>query len=124
MKKTLIVDDSMTMRRIIKNILSQLGYDDEDIYEAKDGEEAWELIQDIDLDLILTDWNMPNMNGLELVKKIKSDNNYSDIPILMITTEGGKSEVVTALKAGVDNYIVKPFGATVLQEKIKAVYED
>ncbi len=117
----MVVDDSSTMRRIIKNTLSRLGY--KDILEAADGAEAWDVMQNNkdDIGVLITDWNMPNVNGLELVKKVRSDPAFSDMPIIMVTTEGGKTEVITALKAGVNNYIVKPFTPQVLKEKLEAV---
>ena len=115
--KILIVDDSSTMRRIIGNVVQQLGVAKDDFDEAEDGVVAWKLFQENDnYDVVLTDWNMPNMNGLELVKTLRSVN--KTIPIVMITTEGGKGEVITALKAGVNNYIVKPFSAEILKEKL------
>jgi two-component system chemotaxis response regulator CheY len=118
--KILVVDDSSTMRRIIKNTLNRLGHSD--LLEAEDGAKAWELMQNSDgIDVLITDWNMPEMNGLELVKKVRSEEKYEDMPIIMVTTEGGKAEVITALKAGVNNYIVKPFTPQVLQEKLEAV---
>jgi two-component system chemotaxis response regulator CheY len=118
--KILVVDDSSTMRRIIKNTLARLGY--KDIVEAGDGVEAWQAMQENpDIGIVITDWNMPNMNGLELVKKIRAEEKYKDVPIIMVTTEGGKKEVITALKAGVNNYIVKPFTPQVLKEKLEAV---
>jgi len=119
--KILIVDDSSTMRRIIGNVVMQLGYTKENFNEAEDGVKAWKLLQESNYDIILTDWNMPNMNGLELVKKVRSEGNHQKTPIIMITTEGGKNEVITALKAGVNNYIVKPFNAEVLKEKLDGV---
>lgn len=116
----LIVDDSSTMRRIIKNTLQRLGY--EDILEAEHGLQAWEILDSIDgIKVLITDWNMPEMNGLDLVKKVRADGRFSDIPIIMVTTEGGKAEVITALKAGVNNYIVKPFTPQVLKEKLEVV---
>jgi two-component system chemotaxis response regulator CheY len=116
--KILVVDDSSTMRRIIVNTLAKLGY--KDTVQAADGVEAWEAFQSAsDIGIVITDWNMPNMNGLELVKKIREVN--KEIPIIMVTTEGGKAEVITALKAGVNNYIVKPFTPQVLKEKLSAV---
>lgn len=119
--KILVADDSSTMRRIIKNTLNRIGYDD--ILEGNDGVEAWELIdKNPECDIVLTDWNMPNMNGLELVKKIRADERFKKIPIVMITTEGGKMEVVTALKAGVNNYIVKPFTPQVLKQKLEDLF--
>ena len=118
--KLLVVDDSSTMRRIIKNTLQRLGY--EDILEAEHGVEAWGILDTTGgINVLITDWNMPEMNGLDLVKKVRADERYKDIPIIMVTTEGGKAEVITALKAGVNNYIVKPFTPQVLKEKLEVV---
>ena len=118
--KLLVVDDSSTMRRIIKNTLARIDYND--VVEAEDGVQAWTYLdQNEDIELLITDWNMPEMNGLELVKKIKADDRFSQIPIIMITTEGGKAEVITALKAGVNNYIVKPFTSQILKEKLALI---
>jgi two-component system chemotaxis response regulator CheY len=115
--RILIVDDSSTMRRIIGNVVQQLGVSKQDFDEAEDGVVAWNLYQkNHNYDVVLTDWNMPNMNGLELVKTIRGVD--KKVPIVMITTEGGKGEVITALKAGVNNYIVKPFSAEILKEKL------
>jgi two-component system chemotaxis response regulator CheY len=129
--KILVVDDSKTMLRIITNSLIRVGIPKENIDTAEDGIQAWDLLSNPSLDLstgeekqydiILTDWNMPNRNGLELVKLIRKSKEYEDTPIVMITTEGGKIEVITALKAGVNNYIVKPFTPQVLQEKLRAI---
>ncbi|MDX9961983.1 MAG: response regulator [Aliarcobacter sp.] len=119
--KILIVDDSSTMRRIIGNVVMQLGFTRDNFEEAEDGVKAWKLLSEAHYDVILTDWNMPNMNGLELVKKVRSEGTHQKTPIIMITTEGGKSEVITALKAGVNNYIVNPFNAEVLKEKLDGV---
>ena len=118
--KLLVVDDSSTMRRIIKNTLARLGY--KDVLEGADGVEGWNsLDSNPDIEMLITDWNMPEMNGLELVKKVRADDRFKDLPIIMVTTEGGKAEVITALKAGVNNYIVKPFTPQVLKEKLGAV---
>ncbi|WP_428738878.1 chemotaxis response regulator CheY [Sulfurimonas sp.] len=118
--KLLVVDDSSTMRRIIKNTLARLGY--KDVLEGADGVEGWEQMNTHpDIEMLITDWNMPEMNGLELVKKVRADDRFTDLPIIMVTTEGGKAEVITALKAGVNNYIVKPFTPQVLKEKLGAV---
>lgn len=118
--KLLVVDDSSTMRRIIKNTLARLGH--KDIIEGADGVEGWSALDsNPDVDMLITDWNMPEMNGLELVKKVRADSRFTDLPIIMVTTEGGKAEVITALKAGVNNYIVKPFTPQVLKEKLGAV---
>ena len=118
--KFLVVDDSSTMRRIIKNTLVRLGY--ENILEGEDGLQGWETLdKHPDTKMLITDWNMPEMDGLELVRKVRADARFEDLPIIMITTEGGKTEVITALKAGVNNYIVKPFTPQVLNEKLSAV---
>lgn len=115
----LVVDDSTTMQRIIKNTLHRLNFNN--ITLANDGVEALDLILSNSYDLLITDWNMPNMNGLELVKTVRSKQKYADLPIIMVTTEGGKAEVITALRAGVNNYIVKPFTPQVLKEKLEVV---
>lgn len=113
--KILVVDDSSTMRRIIANTLKGIGQ--EDVIEAGDGVEGLAQLQaNSDVQLILTDWNMPNMNGLDFLTKVREDN--KDIPILMVTTEAEKQNVVTAIKAGANNYIVKPFTPEVLKEKL------
>ena len=118
--KLLVVDDSSTMRRIIKNTLEKLGHPD--VLEAEHGVEAWDLLnKNNDIKVVITDWNMPEMNGLDLVKKIRAEKKYEDMPIIMVTTEGGKAEVITALKAGVNNYIVKPFTPQVLIENLEDV---
>ena len=121
--RVLIVDDSSTMRRIIGNVVQQLGIKKEDFEEAEDGVVAWKLLEESKFDVVLTDWNMPNMNGLQLVQKIRGGGQHVKTPIIMITTEGGKGEVITALKAGVNNYIVKPFSADILKEKLDGVFK-
>lgn len=114
------MDDSSTMRRIIKNTLARLDY--KDVLEAEHGVAAWQILcENDDIDMLITDWNMPEMNGLELVKKVRAEAKYADMPIIMVTTEGGKTEVIVALKAGVNNYIVKPFTPAVLKEKLEDV---
>jgi two-component system chemotaxis response regulator CheY len=113
--KILIVDDSSTMRRIIANTLKQVGQ--ETIVEAGDGVEGLaKLSANPDVQLILSDWNMPNMNGLDFLVKVRESN--KTLPVIMVTTEAEKQNVVTAIKAGANNYIVKPFTPEVLQEKI------
>ena len=112
----LVVDDSKTIQRIVANVVKQV-LPDSNVLIAGDGREAFLLFKKTEqVDLILTDWNMPNVSGLEFAKLVRENN--KTIPIIMITTEGGKNEVITALKAGVNNYIVKPFGAEVLKEKL------
>lgn len=117
--KFLVVDDSPTMRRIVCNALKEIGYSD--LVEAGDGEEALEQLEATSPDFIITDWNMPNMNGLELTKTIRSHSDHSALPILMITTRGMKEDVLEAMQARVNNYVVKPFTAQVLREKIDMI---
>jgi two-component system chemotaxis response regulator CheY len=114
--KILVVDDSLTMRRIIVNSLIRLGF--KDTVEAENGRKAFDVVLKGGIDLVLTDWNMPEVSGLEFVQMIRKDETHKGIPILMITTNSGKEEVVDALKAGVNNYIVKPFTPETLKEKI------
>lgn len=113
--KFLVVDDSSTMRRIIKNSLKRIGY--EDVEDAENGRDALEKLNGIDI--ILTDWNMPEMDGLEFVKRVRNEN--KTIPILMVTTNAAKDDIVEALKNGVNNYIVKPFTPETLKEKVETV---
>ncbi|MFC1734485.1 response regulator [Candidatus Hydrogenedentota bacterium] len=116
--KIMVVDDSKVMRRIVVNAVEALN--PTSIEEAADGMEAYQKLEaDTTYDLILTDWNMPVMNGLALVKKIRTNDGLKEAAIIMVTTESEKSNVITAIKAGADNYIVKPFTAEVLLEKVK-----
>ena len=118
--KILVVDDSSTMRRIIINTLNKLGY--KDVLEASNGLEALAVLKENpDVSLILTDWNMPEMDGLTFVQTLKKSKTFSKVPIIMITTMGAKEDIVKALKAGVNNYIVKPFTPQILKEKIQQV---
>ncbi len=119
----LVVDDMAAMRKILRTLLSQLGF--KNIDEAEDGKQALEkLKQNPDkYGLIITDWNMPNMTGIELVQAIRSDERLKHLPILMVTAEAKKENVLTAIKAGVNNYIVKPFTAETLKEKIEAIFK-
>jgi len=114
--KILVVDDSQIMRRIISNSLKSAGHSD--IIEAGNGAEALEKLSGIEL--ILTDWNMPVMDGLSFVKEVRKDQKFTSVPIIMVTTEGAKTEVMEALKNGVNNYIVKPFTPETLMEKLNA----
>ena len=120
--KILIVDDFSTMRRIIRNILKQLGF--ENVDEAENGVEAYDMLNGGDFEFVITDWNMPVMNGLELLKKIRTDPAVKDIPVLMVTAEAEKEKVVAAIQAGVNNYVVKPFTAAVLKEKMDKIFGD
>ncbi|HUV49803.1 MAG TPA: chemotaxis response regulator CheY [Anaerolineae bacterium] len=113
----LVVDDFATMRKVIKNLLKQAGY--KNITEAEDGVAALTVLKSQKINFIISDWNMPNMNGLELLKAVRADNELSGLPFLMVTAEGLKENIVQAVKAGVSNYIIKPFTAEVLSEKIE-----
>jgi len=117
--KILVVDDSLTMRKIIVNSLSRLGF--KEVVEAENGKKAFESLSKGGADLILTDWNMPEVSGLELVQMVRGNEALKKTPILMITTNSAKEEVVEALKAGVNNYLVKPFTPEALKEKILGV---
>lgn len=118
--KVLVVDDSPTMRRIVVQMLKRLGYGD--ISEANDGKEALGMLQGgSGFELLLTDWNMPIMNGMELVQAVRSDDQLSSIPILMVTTRNMKQDIVAAMRAGVNNYVTKPFDPKTIKEKIDKV---
>ncbi len=119
--KILIVDDFPTMRRIIKNLFKQLGF--ENIDEAEDGAIAYSKLKSGGFEFICSDWNMPNMDGFELLKKVRSDNELKGLPFLMVTAEAEKQKVIEAIKAGVNNYIVKPFTAETLKEKLDKIFE-
>lgn len=117
--RVLVIDDFATMRKIEKNILGQLGIKNVD--EADDGSTALPKLQANQYDIILLDWNMPTMTGLELLKAVRSDDNLKDIPVIMVTAEALKDNIVAAAQAGVNDYIVKPFTAATLEEKMKKV---
>lgn len=119
--KVLIVDDFATMRKVVRNLLKQSGY--EDIVEAEDGVMALKALKAQKIDVVVSDWNMPNMTGLELLKAVRADAELAKTPFLMVTAEALQDNVVAAVKAGVNNYIVKPFTAEVLSEKIKKIME-
>ncbi|MBM4285731.1 MAG: response regulator [Deltaproteobacteria bacterium] len=119
--KVLVADDFATMRKIIRNILKQIGF--EDIVEAEDGNAALQVLKSEKVGLVVTDWNMPNLSGIELLEKIRQNPQTRDLPVLMVTAEGLKENVVIAVKAGVNNYVVKPFTAETLQEKIEAIFK-
>jgi two-component system chemotaxis response regulator CheY len=119
--KILIVDDAKTMRTIIKNVLKKLGFSDENFLEAGDGEEALKILEQHpdEIQIIFLDWNMPKMNGFEFLKKVRANKKYDNIKIVMVTTETKKENVIAALKAGVNNYIAKPFTPQVLKQKLE-----
>ena len=118
--KVLVVDDFATMRRIVKNVLRQIGF--ANISEADDGKAALKVLKEEKFDLILCDWNMPEMSGLEVLKQMKSDDALKDIPFVMVTAEAQKDHIIEAVKAGVNSYIVKPFTAETIGEKLKKLF--
>ena len=119
--KILVIDDFATMRKVIRNLLKQVGY--ENIVEAEDGVIALRILKSQKIDLVISDWNMPNMTGLELLKAVRADEDLKTTPFLMVTAEALQDNVIAAVKAGVSNYIVKPFTAEVLNEKIINILE-
>lgn len=123
--KILVVDDMATMRKIIKNMLGQMGF--KNIDEADDGATAWPKLQEAQesgqpFEFVVSDWNMPNMSGLDLLKNCRDSDVFKDLPFLMVTAEAEQGNVVIAVKAGVSNFIVKPFSAQVLKEKIDKIF--
>lgn len=123
MKKTmkiLIVDDFPTMRRIIKNLLKDLGF--ENVDEAEDGAMGLEKLRDSNFELVISDWNMPNMDGLALLQNIRTDPNLAKLPVLMITAEAKKDNIIAAAQAGANGYVVKPFTAATLEEKLDKIF--
>lgn len=119
--KILIVDDFSTMRRIIKNLLRDLGFTNTS--EADDGVTALPMLQNGNFDFLVTDWNMPGMTGIDLLKAVRADARLKDMPILMVTAEAKRDQIVEAAQAGVNGYVVKPFTAAVLKEKIEKIFE-
>lgn len=119
--KILIVDDFSTMRRIIKNLLRDLGFSN--TAEADDGATALPMLQNGNFDFLVTDWNMPGMTGIDLLKAVRADDRLKDMPILMVTAEAKRDQIVQAAQAGVNGYVVKPFTAAVLKEKIEKIFE-
>ncbi len=119
--KILVVDDFATMRKVVRNLLKQIGY--ENIVEAEDGVSALKILKSQKIDFIVSDWNMPNMTGLELLKAVRADSELNATPFLMITAEALQDNVVAAVRAGVSNYIVKPFTAETLNGKIQKIME-
>ena len=118
--KVLIVDDFATMRRILRNILKQIGFTN--IVDADDGNTALKELQKEKIDLILCDWNMPEMPGIDLLKTLKADEQLKDIPFVMVTAEAQKDNIIEAVKSGVSSYIVKPFTAETVSEKLNKVF--
>lgn len=119
--KILVVDDFPTMRRIIKNLLKDLGF--ENVDEAEDGIMGLEKLRNNNFDLVVSDWNMPNMDGLTMLKTIRADPALSKLPVLMVTAEAKKENIIAAAQAGASGYVVKPFTAAVLEEKLNKIFE-
>lgn len=118
--RVLVVDDFSTMRRIVKNILRQLGFNN--VVEADDGTTAWDIINKEKIEFIVSDWNMPQMTGIELLRKVRSSEGYSEIPFLMVTAEAQQENIIEAVQAKVSNYIVKPFTAETMKQKIDKIF--
>ena len=119
--KFLVVDDFSTMRRIIKNLLNDIGY--QDVSEADDGATALPMLQAGNFDFLITDWNMPGMPGIELLKAVRADAKLAKIPVLMLTAEAKREQIVEAAQAGVSGYVIKPFTAVTLKEKIDKILD-
>ncbi len=117
----LVVDDFSTMRRIIKNLLRELGFNN--AAEADDGSSALPMLQTGKYDFLITDWNMPKMPGIELLKAVRADPKLASLPVLMVTAEARRDQIVEAAQAGVNGYVVKPFSAETLKEKIEKIFE-
>ena len=119
--KILVVDDFPTMRRIIKNLLKDLGF--ENVDEAEDGAMGLEKLRNGNFELVVSDWNMPNMDGLVMLKEIRADAALSKLPVLMVTAEAKKENIIAAAQAGANGYVVKPFTAATLEEKLNKIFE-
>lgn len=119
--KILVIDDFPTMRRIIRNLLKDLGY--ENVDEAEDGAMGLEKLRNGSFDFVVSDWNMPNLDGLEMLKQIRADANLANLPVLMVTAEAKKENIIAAAQAGASGYVVKPFTAATLEEKLNKIFE-
>jgi len=117
----LVVDDFATMRRIVRNLLKDLGYNN--VEEAEDGSDALNKLQASPVDFVISDWNMPNMDGLQLLNEIRKDERLKAIPVLMVTAEAKKENIIAAAQAGASGYVVKPFTAATLEEKLGKIFE-
>lgn len=121
--KILVVDDFSTMRRIVRNLLGELGFSGANIQEADDGNTALAMLQQSHIDFVITDWNMPGMSGIDLLRSIRADNALQALPVLMVTAENNREQIIAAAQAGVNGYIIKPFTAVTLKDKIDRVFE-
>jgi two-component system chemotaxis response regulator CheY len=118
--KFLVVDDFSTMRRIVRNLLKELGFSN--VQEAEDGVEALSKLRGDQFDFVVSDWNMPNMTGIELLRAIRADAALKHLPVLMVTAEAKKENIIEAAQAGASGYVVKPFTAATLDEKLKKIF--
>ena len=123
-RKVMVVDDSSLMRQIIKNNLKQLGFENSNLLDAEDGEEALKKIGEGEVDLVISDWNMPRMTGVDFLRAVRSDDALKELPFLMVTSEADKEKTMEAVQAGVNQYIVKPFNANQLAEKIREIFSN
>lgn len=121
--KILVVDDFSTMRRIVRNLLVELGFSSQLILEADDGENALAMLRKQSFDMVVTDWNMPNMTGIDLLRAIRADAALRGLPVLMVTAENNRDQIIAAAQAGVNGYIVKPFTSETLKEKMTKIFE-
>ncbi|CNI14288.1 MULTISPECIES: chemotaxis response regulator CheY [Yersinia] len=117
----LVIDDFATMRRIVRNLLQDLGFKNVD--EAEDGQDALNKLRESKFDFVISDWNMPNLDGLQLLSEIRKDENLNKIPVLMVTAEAKKENIIAAAQAGANGYVVKPFTAATLEEKLNKIFE-
>ena len=121
--KILVVDDFSTMRRIVRNLLAELGFATANMQEADDGNSALTALRSSHVDFVVTDWNMPGMTGIDLLRSIRADPALKALPVLMVTAENNRDQIIAAAQAGVNGYIVKPFTAVTLKEKIDRIFE-
>ncbi|AMD01813.1 MULTISPECIES: chemotaxis response regulator CheY [Halomonas] len=117
----LVVDDFPTMRRIVRSLLKELGYTN--VEEAEDGQEALSKLRSGGFEFVVSDWNMPNLDGLEMLKQIRADDGLKELPVLMVTAEAKKENIIAAAQAGASGYVVKPFTAATLEEKLNKIFE-
>ena len=119
--RMLVVDDFPTMRRIVRSLLKELGFNN--VEEAEDGQDALNKLRSGKFEFVVSDWNMPNLDGLDMLKQIRADENLKHLPVLMVTAEAKKENIIAAAQAGANGYVVKPFTAAILEEKLNKIFE-